>query len=91
MLHLLCHSVNLISPVVISCMCWPKFNAKFGSIFGNMFQMGTLSVLHLLYANKTMLNIYQCVIYLGLFCITDPKYWISYVIFTMLAYGMSNI
>ena len=36
-------------------------------------------------------NSYQCVSYLGLFCIRDLKYWMSWIIITMVAYSMSNI
>ena len=42
--------------------------------FGNMFQMGAFTVLHLLYAFKTMLSSCHCGSYLSLLCITDHKY-----------------
>ena len=42
--------------------------------------MEKLAVLHLLNAYKTMIYICQCVSYLGLFFITDLKYWMSYTI-----------
>ena len=63
--------------MVISCMYLPKLMQELGSILGNMFQMETLTALHLLYAFKAMLNSYQCISYLGLFCITDHNYWMS--------------
>ena len=77
--------------MVISCMYWPKFNAKFGSFFGKLFQIVTLAIY--IYCMPLVLwqNIYQCVSYLGLFCITDCKYLMSCIIITMVAYSMSNI
>ena len=55
----------------------------------NMFQIGTLAFYICCMPLVLWQKSYQCVSYLGLFCITDHKYWMSYIIFTMLAYSMS--
>ena len=56
-------------------------NLKFGSIFGNLFQKGTLAIFPSLYTIKTMINSCHCVSCLGLVCIMDLKYCMSKMYF----------
>ena len=77
---LLCHSVSLISSVDGDQLhLLAKINTKFETWlhFLVISSNGPLAVLHLLYAFKTMINNCHIVNCLGLFCITDLKYWMS--------------
>ena len=76
MLHLLCHSVSLISPVNddwLHVLAKIKCKFKFGGILWHLFQIGTLAVPFNV-ASGTMLNSCPVCWLFGSICIRDHKY-----------------
>ena len=76
--------------MVISCTYWPKFNAKFCSILVICFKWGHWQFYVYCMPINHVKQLPVCQLFGSIFNI-DLKYWMPYIIVTMLAYSMSNI